>query len=184
MKIKRKRSWWHRIKEYFLWSKAHDLWYGFKCWAWGRYSTVRPRWLPHTYVDPDVLLAHCMFEILGRHLEEMRGLWDYDNGNDQRTPQELEMIEHWKWWTETYLKSDEQWDKRYAVIESPKLNHEPYPVPGVDGCTRLTWTFSSPEAEAAWDAYIQDRTVFEVELEAELKRRMKKLVDLKDGMWC
>lgn len=42
-----------------------QIWYRLKCWAWHRYTTVKPKTLPyHTWCDKTELLPHCIFEIL------------------------------------------------------------------------------------------------------------------------
>ena len=47
-----------------------QLWYRFKCWAWKRYSVVKPRYLPYTWCDKDLIMAHAMFELLSKFIED------------------------------------------------------------------------------------------------------------------
>ena len=46
------------------------LWYKLKCWAWHRYNTIKPRYMPHTWMDRDSLLEGCVFEVLSKFLED------------------------------------------------------------------------------------------------------------------
>lgn len=47
-----------------------QIWYRFKCWAWHRHTTVKPRYLHHTWCDRCELLPHMMFEILAKFIED------------------------------------------------------------------------------------------------------------------
>jgi len=157
-----------------------QLWYQFKCWSWKRYSTVRPRWLPHTWVDRDVLLAHCMFEVLGRFLEGEcgdDGIVDWDADEAHRTAM-AELRELWRWWAEDYLKFDRA--DLTAGLKAPEwTSHETEDGFGF----RIEFRHESPEAEAAWTTAILKVADSEAEMEAELKRRMKRLVDVSSFMW-
>ena len=78
--------WWYEFKEWmkdlipdWIRYKYYDLvpyeyrprqiWYVFKCWDWNRYTTVKPRYLGHTWTDRDNLLLHMSFEILSNYVE-------------------------------------------------------------------------------------------------------------------
>lgn len=54
------RKWWH----------PELLWYKIRCWAFDRYTTVKPRYLNHEWCDRDYLMVHMMFEILSLFIEE------------------------------------------------------------------------------------------------------------------
>lgn len=47
-----------------------QIWYRFKCWAWHRYTTMKPRYLQHTWCDRCELLPHMMFEILDQFVKD------------------------------------------------------------------------------------------------------------------
>ena len=47
-----------------------QIWYYLKCWAWHRYTTVKPRYLGHTWCDRTELMPNMMFEILCQFVEE------------------------------------------------------------------------------------------------------------------
>lgn len=162
-----------------------DLWYRLKCWAWHRYSTVRPRTLPHTWCDRSHLLPHVMFEVLGRFLEEEcgeDGIVDWDSDEQHRTAM-AEMRELWRWWNEEYLKFDGM--DLLDGVEAPSLLEDGPRRRLGDGTEVFSMKFhwSSDEARAAYDEASAASYEAEAAMEAELKSRMKRLVDVKDFMW-
>jgi len=61
------------------------LWYQFTCWAWKRFTTVKPRKLNHSWCDRCTLLPHLMFEVLADFVEKEEALnchvdWGFDVG--------------------------------------------------------------------------------------------------------
>ena len=91
-----------------------NTWYNLKCRFWHKYSTVKPRTLSHTWVDRDMLMYHCMFEILSQFIEkELKPLTlenvkdevDYDNHEmimDQYE-KEQELIALYDWWHKEFV---------------------------------------------------------------------------------
>jgi hypothetical protein len=67
-------TWWDAIK-YRYWTilpydyRPGQLWYQLRCFFWNRYSTVKPRWLGHTWIDRGDLMPYVMFEILCQFIE-------------------------------------------------------------------------------------------------------------------
>lgn len=51
-----------------------QLLYRMKCFFFKRYTTVKPRYLPHTWCDRTAVLPHMMFEILSQFLEKECGV--------------------------------------------------------------------------------------------------------------
>jgi len=80
-----------------------QIWYCFKCWAWHRYTTVKPRKLGHTWSDKTHLIPHVLFEMLCDFVEkELRdGHVDWDAFPDQADARDR-METLYKWWTEEY----------------------------------------------------------------------------------
>ena len=108
-----------------------NLWYRFKCWAWKRYTTVKPRWLDHTWCDCTDLLPHTMFEILGRFIEQEcspgciewygeEGCTITVNGEDRYVRDEMQEL--WTWWSDIYVgergKALCSYDARRAAIHA------------------------------------------------------------------
>ena len=165
-----------------------DWWYRFKCWAWKRYTTVKPRWLPHTWVDRDTQLPHCMFEILGRFIEDELG-----EGTDEsyhpdhptldamvsnQIAAEKEMKELWRWWNEEYLKFD-AYELYMAGVEMPQFVREEFTP---ESC-KVTMKCSSEEAHDKWKEACCKVNEADTQMSKELKSRMKRLVDVMDYMW-
>ena len=89
---------WQKLKRLYWKTIPYDwrpgqIWYRLTCFLWKRYTTVKPRTLPyHTWCDRDVLMVHCMFEILCRFIEgEKPAEWF-----DLETPEKYEQaIKQW-----------------------------------------------------------------------------------------
>ena len=62
-----KYAYWHTVP--YDW-RPGQIWCRLKCWAWKRYTTVKPRYLDHTWCDRCDLLPHMMFEILCDFVEK------------------------------------------------------------------------------------------------------------------
>lgn len=107
-----------------------QLWYRFKCWAWKRYTTIKPRYLPHTWCDKDHLMAHAMFELLSTFIEDecspghvqWYGEYGYKievNGQEIYVRDEMQAL--YDWWHNQYNKAHtEETDKIYdEAIDEP-----------------------------------------------------------------
>lgn len=104
--------------------RPKTIWYHLKCRVWKHYSTVIPRTLSrYEGVDKDILLPHCMFEILSQFIEkecspdriEWHGehsgkiipgqVWTHDK---EKHPEAIfirdEMQYLYEWWHNVYLK--------------------------------------------------------------------------------
>lgn len=91
-----------------------DLWYKFICWAWYRYSTVRPEGLPHTWIDRDRLMVHCMFQLLCDFIEKEQkpdpDAWlamkesTTEDYRRERFEIDKEQLALYKWWKHDYPK--------------------------------------------------------------------------------
>lgn len=70
-----------------IFSRVKEAWYQLKCWAWHRYTTIKPRKLGHGFFDRCELLPYVMFEILADFVEKEEALdchvdWGFDKGAD------------------------------------------------------------------------------------------------------
>ncbi len=104
-------------------SFGHSVWYKIKCWVWYRYTTIKPRYLGHTYCDSVDLMPHLMFELLSRFIEEEADnvVWyhEYATLIDGKNIRD-EMQELYDWWNIVYIKE-------YDEIEDIIFNE-------LDGC--------------------------------------------------
>lgn len=81
-----------------------ELYYKLKCLLWSKHTTIKSRYLPHTWVDRDMVLAYTMIEILQRFLEEEKDNveWYYEgahkttiNGHEWYVIDVYEHISNW-----------------------------------------------------------------------------------------
>lgn len=102
-----------------------QIWYRFKCWAWYRYTTVKPRALPDTWMDRDTILEHMAFEILSQFIEKEKPDLHFDI---QYSPNKLEwsrLFALYIWWRFTYLPAWKAGDDDDALeVELTKNLHE------------------------------------------------------------
>jgi len=178
------RPWWH----------PSELWYKFKCWAWRRHSTVKPRTLPHTWCDRRELLAHMMFEILSQFIEgecspghtdwydETWGAKIVVNGKEKFVRDEMQEL--YDWWHEQYLKrypalDTAMWDVVHAHDEAHKLSD----FTTEDGTCYWQPTFDTPENEARHRDLISKINDLGVAIENALERRLERILRIRRHMW-
>ncbi len=177
------------------------MWYRFKCWTWKRYTTIKPRTLPHTWCDRSHLLPHMIFEILSQFIEgecgpdghvEWYGEWGHklESGKYVRD----EMQELYDWWHQDYLVNfnhchDEWHDFSEAHCKDAWLPHED----PLKGCsphydpdeTYFEWVhvWDSLENERKGDELFKAVRAKEVEYEKQLNINMKRVIDIAPYMW-
>lgn len=179
------RPWWH----------PKELWYKFKCWAWHRYSTVKPRYLPHTWVDRTALLPHVIFEVISDFRDNECGEgcfvdWYADsghkvtvNGVEKFVRDEIEDI--YNWWHTTYMK---EYEAREDVIfdEIAKIREENLTSEFQDaGDGMCLWNPQYDSEEAAQrikELYQASRDLDELR-ERELKEYMHRAVEIYRSLW-
>ena len=161
-----KDSIWNKIryKYWEIWPnnlRPSEIFYTLKCFFWHRYSTVRPRWLGHTWCDRDTLLIFSMFEILTRFVEEECSPghidWYHDQGSKIRIEGELvdkyvrdEMDDLLEWWNNEYLPfyNGKLADKIWETMPKPKDVW----TPAESGFLSWDLEFKSEEDEEKYDA--------------------------------
>lgn len=88
--------------------------YQFKCWAWRRHTTIKSRYMPHTWMDRVQVLPDTMFEILSQFIEEecspghIEWYGDYGhkiivNGKEKYVRDEMQDL--YDWWHNVYQKT-------------------------------------------------------------------------------
>lgn len=100
---------------YELWSKLplswRDFYYKVTGFCWHRYTTIKSRHLPHTWVDKDTILVFTTFEILEKFIEEecSPGIveWYHDGNIVEYDGKKVYIMDLWKeilrWWNEEYI---------------------------------------------------------------------------------
>lgn len=172
-----------------------ELWYRFKCWAWKRFTTVKPRWLDHTWCDRTELLAHTMFEILGRFIEEEASPghieWYGEHGHKITVDGKEkyvrdEMQELWDWWCTDYLEGYEQRrNDIFAEIEKLDAEFLISRMQKDEESGLWTWNpqYKTPETGEKVAALYAKLTQDEKDEIAELQSRLHRLVDIREYLW-
>ena len=189
------------------------LWYRFKCWIWHRYSTVKPRGLPHTWVDRTNLMPHMIFEILSDFIENECGedcpvVW-YGDESDEWTPHTVEvngekinvrdeMQDLYDWWHEDYLiNKDTFHDEWHAhrelhvydiftrVIDQEILDWVKEVDPDADEEELEEWgtQYSSPEAEIENNRLFAEAGAKELRFTEELNSRLHRVINIIPYLW-
>lgn len=112
------------------------LFYRAKCFCWHRYTTVKCRYLPYTWVDRCQLLPHTMFEILSQFIEKecSPGHVDWEgsghvvvvNGEAKNVRQEMQDI--YDWWHVGRLDYEGAEEVLWKEIEAHPARREFIPL--------------------------------------------------------
>ncbi len=180
-----------------------QMWYRFTCWGWKRYTTVKPRYLTHTWSDRTELLPHMMFEILSDFVENecSPGIveWYGEFGNKiEVNGKEVyardEMQELYDWWHEIYRKEYKEvnemlwaeahkhspidWDEE---IEPDDEAHEVFPNAKV----LYEWKqeFKTEEDDEIYTRCLNGLNKLEKMQDEELEENMQRLVKLRMYLW-
>lgn len=117
---------WERIK-FFYWRmvpynwRPSQIWYRLKCWAWFRYTTVKPRTMPwNTWTDRTDLMPHMMFELLADFIEKEKPAEHFDIEKSHHKANWEKMFEAYRWWKEVYVpayQADEADDLEDVLVQ-------------------------------------------------------------------
>lgn len=163
------------------------LWHKIRYW---NHTTIRARTLPrHGPCDYREQLAHIMFEVLSRFIEEecSPGIRDwYSNpytvtidGVEKNVRDEMQDL--YNWWHEQFLKgypAEEEKLWEMAEKHAPLANVRQENGKGV-------WepVFESTEDKVAYNNIVHSISELEGNRELELQRRLQRLVNLRLYMW-
>jgi hypothetical protein len=174
------------------WWRPRELWYQFKCFAWHRYSTVRPRRLPHTWVDRSDLLPHLMFEVLSQFVENECSPgcveWHCENshkitrnGEEIFVRDELQAI--YDWWNVTYNK--EYPEKEEALLERMMAFEPDSTFKEMDNPNFVAFDpeWNDPEAKESYESALNEYTALQKRAEDEQMEFMHRLVAVSQSMW-
>lgn len=184
--------------------RPREVWYKFKCWAWKRYTTVKPRYLPHTWTDRCALMPHMMFEILCEFVENECGEdghieWYGEHGHrmveaysrdtllgsltNHNTYVMEEMLELVHWWKEIYNKeyqevSDLIWAEanKHAAIED---------FQEIEGTEMYTWDpiYKTEEDKEIHNRCLKALNKLDKLFEEDLNERLHRIIPLIPSMW-
>ena len=187
-------DWYYTLVPYEF--RPKNLFYNFKCWAWYRYRTIKPRTLPgQGWVDRDHLLYHSMFEILSQFIEkELKGYreedWDYyyieqedrliQFGPTLKDPYYI--MDYLNRWFKFYLEKEEKLGDAWHNFCMEHQSHENTPIEGSD-FLNFNFVWDSPENEAIGKTLFKRYCKKSEVLHKELEENLILLVRIKDFMW-
>lgn len=145
--------------------KAKDAYWYVRGVLWDRHNVLKIKTLPPTWTDRDTHLVHAIFQILTDFLEEecSPGHVDWDATEHHKAAM-AEMQDHYTWW--------HSYGKDYDAFD-----HVPQPE-GVEWSLNMT----GPVADQ-WREWSMKVSKLEEEFEAELERRMIRIVQLRGYYW-
>lgn len=163
------------------------MWYSFKCWAFKRYTTVKPRWLDHTWCDKTTLTPFLMFECLCQFIEKEKPFekvnWDWC---EEHKFARNELIELYTWWICVYIPWFQD-QNDYKGFETPEVKavRKSWAIidkldSGQSFFSRLAKGKKGPqESEEAWE------TIHNIErqMRYELKTHCHRLIEIFDYLW-
>jgi len=194
-----KHTYWNVIP--YDW-RPGQIWYRFKCWAWKRHTTVKPRYLPHTWCDRCSILPHMMFEILSQFIEKecSPGIveWYGENGHKitvDGTEKYVmdEMKDLCSWWHEIYNKEYERvdnviWELIHTHNLGPQGDWDEMNDPLVDDdgevyAYRWNPKYETAEKETLYHMLLNALNRLEREQHEDLEEKMIRLCKLRAYMW-
>jgi len=180
------RPWWHPA----------CLWYSFKCWAWHRYTTIKPRYLNHEWCDRMVILPHMMFELLCQFIEDECSPghieWYGENGHkitvDGKEKYVMdEMKELRTWWIEEYHgRYPRLEDQIHDAIQAHDSVHrlcDFVEVEGRDDVVQWDPQYDTPENKERGMELLRRLGWHERCADAALERRLHRLLAVRHYMW-
>jgi hypothetical protein len=188
-----------RIK-YAYWSvlpyeyRPGNLWYSFKCWAWKRHTTIKSRYLDHTWHDKTTVLPHCMFEVLSQFIERecSPGIVDWYcesfphkitvNGEEKWVRDEMQDI--YDWWHNQYNKAYTQQYDQY-LEDLGKYGPDELLGDAVEKNGKIIGYELSKDYkdEEKYDETSKGLRQLENKQREELKEYMHRLVNVVDYLW-
>ncbi|MHC4297958.1 MAG: hypothetical protein ACYS7Y_11695 [Planctomycetota bacterium] len=164
------------------------VWYRLKCFFWHRYSTIKPRYMGHTWANRDDLTAHAMFEILSQFIEKectpeivewygeygRKVLVMVPGGPHRLRYVRDEMQDLYDWWHQVYIKdyqevSDILWEEAHK--HAPKWENFLNP--------ECKSHFDSEEDNLIWDCCFGALNRLDETMIKELQSRLHRLVNIR-----
>jgi hypothetical protein len=172
-----------------------EFWYKIKCRFFHKYSTIKARYLDHTWNDRSYLLPHLMFEVLSQFIDEECSPGHIDwygefphiikvDGVDKNVMDEMKDL--YAWFHIDYIKA---YPAEQAVlmdqvhkIDSEFLISE---FQEIEGSTYFSWDpqYKNPEAKEQVTELFKQYSQIEKDYELELNKRLHRLVEVIPFMW-
>jgi len=129
-----------------------QIWYRLKCFFWKRYTTVKPRYLHHTWCDRCELMPHMMFEILAQFIDDECSPghveWYGEGGhkiivNGEKKYVLDEMKDLVAWWDTVW---NGEWEEVNDILWAEANKHDP----------ETTWTKEDEDQMSFWDPQFRE----------------------------
>lgn len=184
---------WSKILRMFggRWWCPKELWIRLKLLVWYRHRVVKPRYLGYLWEEYDVVLAHAMFEVLSRFLEEDCSIafvdWYAENtahkvtidGKEKYVIDEIKEL--YAWWHDVYNK---EYPAQLAAIEKELDEHEPIEQYREDQGRKI-WDRQYASEEDEEKARTVRNKFFDLEqrMEDELNARLHRIINIRGSLW-
>ena len=176
--------------------RCGDWWYRLKCFLWKRHTTLKPRYLGHTWCDRSHILHHMMFEILSEFIEQECGedcVVDWEASDHRVIVHGFsvnvrdEMQDLYDWWHTVYVPYEERvqyremWDTWLSPFK-PVVYTRREKRDGVE-----FWAYDpvwrTPGDRHRYKGGMDFLRMFEEYIELELEDRLHRLVKVRPYMW-
>ncbi len=186
-----------KIKQFYWDHWPYDwrpgqMWYHFKCFAWHRYSTIKPRYLDHTWHDRRCLMPEMMFEILSQFIERecspghVQWYGDYPHivmvdGVEKNVMDEMKDL--YFWWHTVWQKERPEVDEiLWAEVEKHSYTSLFTPIEDTD-LLKFDQQFETEEDEAINHTCMMALNKLDTIMEEALNKRLHRLVNVIPYMW-
>jgi hypothetical protein len=170
-----------------------QIWYRLKCWAWHRYTTMKPRYLKHTWCDRCELLPHMMFEILDQFITDecSPGIvaWYGEEGhkitvNGQEKYVLDEMKDLVAWWHTVWNK---EWNEVNDILWAEAHKHEPtsewIECDDKPGMSYWDPKFQETEDGEIWHYCVRSINKLERIMHKDREERLHRMIAILPYMW-
>ena len=162
-------------------SRLKDLYYKLRAY-WYRYTTIKSRYLPHTWRDKDEILEMTAFEILQRFIEDESYLVKWDDVSCKLDGNTVNVMEEWQ--------KILAWFDRYRSFEGNEPIHHAKPpqikfqkIDDTCNISTMRFIFEDDNHKEEWHKAIEEQQEFEERITNEMTENLIKIVKLRKYMW-
>lgn len=170
-----------------------QIWYRLKCFFWHRYTTVKPRYLHHTWCDRCELLPHMMFEILAQFIKDECSpgyvQWYGEDGHKITVNGEEkfvldEMKDLVAWWDTVWNK---EWEEVNDLLWAEAHTHDPTSewteCDDRPGLSYWDPQFRETEDGEIWHFCVHAVNKLERMMHKDREERLRRMVAIMPYMW-
>lgn len=161
--------------------RLKDLYYKLRAY-WYRYTTIKSRYLPHTWRDKDEILEMTAFEILQRFIEEESDIINWDYVTCKIDGKTVNVMEEWRSilnWFERYRSFQD--NEPIHKVKAPDIKFET--IGDTCNISTMHFVFEDDDHKEEWHRAIEEQQEFEERIENEMTENLIKIVKLRKYMW-